>query len=146
MGRSSSNSVRSQRQLRVGEVLRHTLIEILSRGEIHDETLAKTPVTISEVRVSPDLKHATAFVMPLGGDQIEDVLKSLNGHTKYMRGQVSRRVNQLRFAPEFRFIADESFAQSSSLDELLRSPHVSQDLASEQEIEGDQAADDGSES
>ena len=131
MSRSSSNSGRSQRQLRVGEVLRHTLTEILSRGDIHDPILASMPVTISEVRISPDLRHATAFVMPLGGDKIDDVLKSLNGNTKYLRGQVSRRVSQLRFAPEFKFIVDESFDQSSSLDELLRSPHVAQDLAAE---------------
>ena len=131
MSRSQSAKGPSQRQLRVGELLRHALIDTLGRGDVHDPVLASVPVTISEVRVSPDLRQATAFVLPLGGDGADRVIAALNANARYLRGQTSRRVRQLKYAPEFKFIIDQSFDNSSALDDLLRSPHVAQDLAEE---------------
>jgi len=118
---------RSVRLLRVGEQVRHALSEILTRGDVHDETLASHSVSITEVRMSPDLRHATVFVKPLLGADEEAVLKALRKHVRYLRGEVSKRVNT-KYAAGLKFLADESFDEGSHIDSLLRSPAVSRDL------------------
>ena len=117
----------SQRQLRVGELIRHALAELLTRGEIHDQVLASHLLTIPEVRMSPDLRLATIFVMPLGGKDIGPVLAALESHKRFIRGEVARAIN-LKFAPDVRFLADESFDQALRIDRLLASDKVRQDL------------------
>jgi len=124
---SSSQAAPSQRQLRVGELIRHKLAEMLSRGEIHDDVLASHVVTIPEVRLSPDLKLATAYVIPLGGANTEAVIEALNRRRRYIRAEIAHAVN-LKFAPDIRFRSDETFAEASRIDELLASPKVRQDL------------------
>jgi ribosome-binding factor A len=118
----------SQRQLRVGEELRHALVEILPRAHFRDPELQGVSLTVTEVRASPDLKHATAFVTPLGGRGAEVVVKALNRAAAYLRGEVARMV-QLRHAPELVFAADRSFDQASRIDAALRRPDVQRDLA-----------------
>ncbi|MFQ5958453.1 MAG: 30S ribosome-binding factor RbfA [Alphaproteobacteria bacterium] len=120
--------VPSQRQLRVGEELRHALAEVLGRGDLRDPGLSGTPVTVTEVRVSPDLRNATAFVVPLGGGDTETVLAALARATPYLRAQVARLV-RLKFAPDFAFRADTSFDQASDIDSLLHEPCVAADVA-----------------
>jgi ribosome-binding factor A len=117
----------SQRQLRVGELIRHALAELLARGEIHDAVLASHALTIPEVRMSPDLRLATIFVMPLGGKDVEAVLAALESHKRYIRGEVARAVN-LKFAPDVRFRADQTFDEALRIDRLLASDKVRQDL------------------
>jgi ribosome-binding factor A len=118
---------RSVRLLRVGEQVRHALSDILMRGDVHDETLASHMVSVSEVRMSPDLRHATAFVMPLLGSDSEDVLKALRTHTAYLQSEVARRVNT-KYAAKLKFLLDESFDEGSHIDKLLRAPEVARDL------------------
>jgi len=117
----------TQRQLRVGELIRHTLAEILQRGEVHDPALEGMVVTVPEVRMTPDLRLATVFVMSLGGKGAETLLATLERHRKFLRGEVSHRVD-LRFAPDLRFRLDESFAEGEHIDALLRRPDVKRDL------------------
>lgn len=117
----------SQRQLRVGELVRHALSEILQRGEVHDPALEATVVTVPEVRMAPDLRLATAYVMPLGGKGTDQVLAALDRNKKYLRGEVAQRVN-LRYAPELRFRLDTSFEEGERVDALLRSPEVRRDV------------------
>lgn len=117
----------SQRQLKVGELIRHALAEIFSRGEVMDEVIARHSLTVPEVRMSPDLKIATAFVMPLGGGEANEVVDHLEKHKRFMRGEVARRVS-LKFMPELRFRVDTSFEASARIDELLSSPQVARDL------------------
>jgi ribosome-binding factor A len=117
----------SQRQLRVGELVRHALAEMLSRGEIHDDVLATHAVTVSEVRMSPDLRLATIYIMPLGGKDLKPVLEGLARNRKFIRGEIAHAVN-LKFAPEIRFLADETFDEARRIDEIFRSPKVAQDL------------------
>src|SRR5262245_20501534 len=114
-------------QLRVGELIRHALAEMLARGEIHDDVLASHVVTVSEVRMTPDLRLATIYIMPLGGKDLAPVLEALERNRKYIRGEVARAVN-LKFAPEIRFLADATFDEARRIDEILRSPKVAQDL------------------
>jgi ribosome-binding factor A len=116
----------SQRQLRVGEMIRHKIAEMLARGDIHDDTLASHVVTVPEVRVSPDLKLATVYVMPLGGEDAKPVLAALDKHRKFIRGELAHAVN-LKFAPDIRFRFDETFDEASRIDALLDSPKVRQD-------------------
>jgi ribosome-binding factor A len=118
----------SQRQLRVGEELRHALVEILARGHLRDPDLQGVSVTVSEVRASPDLKHATAYVMPLGGQNIDTVVKALKRASGYLRSEIARAV-RLRVAPEIDFAADRSFDYASRIDSALRRPEVQRDLA-----------------
>ena len=127
MAKPASAKAPSQRQLRVGELIRHTLAEILQRGDVHDPALEATVVTVPEVRMSPDLRLATAFIMPLGGKGGEEIVAALDRHKRYIRGEVSHRVN-LRFAPELRFRVDTSFAEGARVDALLRSPEVRRDI------------------
>jgi ribosome-binding factor A len=117
----------SQRQLRVGELIRHALAGMLARGEIHDDVLASHVVTISEVRMTADLRLASIYVMPLGGKDVKPVLAALERAKKGIRAEVARSVN-LKFAPDVRFLADESFDEVLRIDQVLRSPHVLQDL------------------
>ena len=117
----------SQRQLKVGETIRHALAEIFARGEIVDEVLNQFSLTVSEVRMTPDLKLATVFVLPLGGEGAEDAVKHLDQHKRFLRGELARRVS-LKFMPEIRFKIDTSFASSKRIDELLASPKVARDL------------------
>jgi ribosome-binding factor A len=134
MPRNTSKSGRgggsgpSQRQLRVGELVRHKLAEMLTRGEIHDDVLASHVVTISEVRMSPDLRLATVYVMPLGGTDVGPVLTALERNRRYIRGEIAHAVN-LRSAPDLRFREDESFEEASRIDRLLDSPVVRRDAA-----------------
>lgn len=109
----------SQRQLRVGEELRHALAEVIGRGELRDPALSGVSITVSEVRASPDLRNATAFVMPLGGGDTADVLAALNRAAPFLRGRVARIV-RLKYAPAFRFEADITFDEVSRIDALLR--------------------------
>jgi ribosome-binding factor A len=138
----------SQRQLRVGEVIRHALVEILQRGEVHDPVFEATVVTIPEVRMAPDLKCATVFVMPLGGRDREGVVEAFERNKKYLRGEVARRVN-LRTAPDLRFRVDNSFDVGERVDAVLRSPEVIRDLtveppaAGEDDVRGDGHGSDG---
>ena len=122
---------RSVRLLRVGEQVRHVLSDILARGDVHDETLASHSVSVTEVRMSPDLRHATVFVKPLLGADEEAVLKALRTHTAYLQREVARRVNT-KYAARLKFLSDESFDEGSRIDRLLRDPKVAQDLASDE--------------
>ena len=126
----------SQRQQRVAELVRHALAEVLSRGDIQDPTLTKHVVTIPEVRMSPDLKIATAFVMPLGGQDEREVILALARNKKLLRQEVARRVN-LKFAPDLRFLRDETFDEAARIDALLRSEKVQRDVAKPQDEGGD---------
>ena len=117
----------SQRMLRVAELIRHKLAEMLSRGEIHDDILGSHVITIPEVRMSPDLKLATVYVMPLGGEDRDDVLASLERNKRYIRGEIAHALN-LKFAPDLRFRFDETFDEVSRIDALLRSEHVRRDV------------------
>ncbi len=116
----------SQRMLRVGELIRHKLAEMLVRGEIHDDVLASHVVTIPEVRLSPDLKLATVYVMPLGGQDIAPVIEALTQNKKFIRAEVAHALN-LKYAPDLRFREDETFEEASRIDRLLDSPKVRQD-------------------
>jgi ribosome-binding factor A len=121
---------RSVRLLRVGEQVRHVLSEILQRGDVHDDVLASHPVSVTEVRMSPDLRHATVFVKPLLGEDEAAVLKALRTNTAYLQREVAQRV-RMKYAAKLKFLADESFDEGSHIDRLLRSDHVAQDLDEE---------------
>ena len=118
---------RSVRLLRVGEQVRHVLSEILMRGDVHDDVLASHVVSVTEVRMSPDLRHATVFVKPLLGADEAQVLKALRTHTAFLQRSVASRVNT-KYAAKLKFLADESFDEGSHIDALLRAPKVAQDL------------------
>jgi ribosome-binding factor A len=120
----------SQRQLRVAEEIRHILARLLMRGDLHEPALAGVSVTVSEVRISPDLKNATVFAMPLSGKGIEEVLKGLNRTAPYLRSQVAQEL-QLRYAPTLKFVEDKSFDEAHHIEELLRSERVKRDLKSD---------------
>ena len=123
----SHSNTPSQRQLRVGEMLRHALSEMLVRGDIHDDVIAGHVITISEVRMSPDLKMAKAYVMPLGGSDVAQVIDALNRNKKFIRSQIGRAVT-LKYVPDVRFFEDNTFDEALRIDELLHSPKVQQDL------------------
>jgi ribosome-binding factor A len=118
---------RSVRTLRVGEQVRHALSDILMRGDVHDPVLAKAQVTVTEVRMSPDLRNATAFVKPLLGKDEEAVLKALRQNTAFLQSEVARRVNT-KYAAKLKFLVDQSFDEGSHIDALLRRPDVARDL------------------
>jgi ribosome-binding factor A len=117
----------SQRGLRVGEVIRHALAESLQRGDIHDPALEGVIITIPEVRMTPDLKNATVFIVPLGGRGGEEILAAFERNSRYLRGVVAKKVN-LRYAPNLRFRLDSSFDEGDRIDALLRRPEVKRDL------------------
>jgi ribosome-binding factor A len=125
--KKSSAAGGSQRQLRVGEQVRHALADILAQGIVHDADLEGHIITVPEVRMSPDLKLATIYVMPLGGRDTEVVIAALERNKKFLRGEVARRVN-LKFAPDLRFRVDERFDEAERIEKLLRTPAVQKDL------------------
>jgi ribosome-binding factor A len=125
--KKSSSKPPSQRMLRVAELIRHQLAEMLTRGEIHDDVLASHVVTVPEVRLSPDLKLATAYVMPLGGKDTEAVIAALERNKKYIRAQVAHAVN-LKYAPEICFRLDDTFGEVNRIDALLHSDKVRRDV------------------
>lgn len=127
MTRPATGKTPSQRQLRVGELVRHALAEVLQRGEVHDPALEGRVVTVPEVRMSPDLRLATVYIMPLGGEGGEGIVAAFDRNRRYLRGEVAHRVN-LRYAPELRFRLDTSFAEGERVDALLRSPEVRRDV------------------
>jgi len=118
----------SPRQLRVSELIRHALADMLSRGDIHDPVIEAHMITVPEVRMSADLRLATVYVMPLGGRDEEEVLEALDANKRYMRGEIARRVN-LKFAPEIRFRIDERFDEAERIEKLLRTPEVQRDIS-----------------
>ncbi len=118
----------SQRQLRVGETVRHAIADILSQGSVHDAELEGHIITVPEVRMSPDLKLATIYVIPLGGRDTAVVIAALERNRKFLRGEIARRVN-LKFAPDVRFRVDERFDEAERIEKLLRTPAVQRDLA-----------------
>jgi len=126
----------SQRQLRAAELIRHALVEVMREEEIHDPALKDVSVTVTEVRLSPDLKHATCFVEPLGAGvdsapvagHVDEIIKALNAHAKFLRGALGRHID-MRFTPDLRFRHDESFAAAERLNRLLDDPRVQADIA-----------------
>ncbi|MGR6432506.1 30S ribosome-binding factor RbfA [Rhizobium sp. PAMB 3174] len=124
----ATSSAPSQRMLRVGEQVRAAITQVLQRGEVRDDLLEKTVVSISEVRMSPDLKIATAYVTPLGLTDHDAVVKALNKNAKYIRGRIGGQLRQMKYMPEVRFRDDTSFDNYQKIDELLRSPEVQRDL------------------
>ncbi|MDV3252531.1 30S ribosome-binding factor RbfA [Devosia sp. BK] len=122
----------SQRMLRVGELVRHALADIFARGEIEDEALVGSVVTVPEVRMTPDLKIANAYVMPLGGVHAEEIVAALNRHQKFIRGRIAPRIN-MKYAPDVRFYVDETFEEADRIDALLRSDRVRRDLDDEED-------------
>jgi ribosome-binding factor A len=124
----------SQRALRVGELIRHALSDMLTRGDVHDPVLEGRLVTVPEVRMSPDLRMATIYVMPLGGHDVKEVVEALEHNARYLRGEIAHRVN-LKFAPEIRFRVDERFDEAERIEKLLRTPAVQRDLKRDDEDE-----------
>jgi ribosome-binding factor A len=130
MRRNETAEGRSVRLLRVGEQVRHVLSELLQRGEVHDDTLQSHLVSITEVRMSPDLRHASVFVKPLLGQDEEAVLKALRQNTAFFQKEVASRV-RTKYAAKLKFLPDESFDEGSHIDRILRSDHVARDLSGE---------------
>jgi ribosome-binding factor A len=124
----------SQRQLRVGELVRHALAEMLTRGEVHDPVIESHLITVPEVRMTADMRLATIYVMPLGGKDENEVIEALNRNKKFLRGEIARRVN-LKFAPDIRFRVDERFEEAERIEKLLRTPQVQRDLQSKDDGE-----------
>ena len=127
MRKSNTPEGKSVRLLRVGEQVRHALSELLMRGDVHDETLQSHMVSVTEVRMSPDLRHATVFVKPLLGQDEEEVLKALRTHTAFFQKEIARRV-ATKYAAKIKFLADQSFDEGGRIDQLLRDPHVARDI------------------
>ncbi|NWG23942.1 MAG: 30S ribosome-binding factor RbfA [Pseudorhodoplanes sp.] len=117
----------SQRQLRVGELIRHEFSAMLTRGDVHDPVIEGHLITVPEVRMTPDLRLATVYVMPLGGKDEAEVVEALNRNRRFLRGEIARRVN-LKFAPDIRFRIDERFDEAERIEKLLRTPEVRRDL------------------
>lgn len=136
MSKEHKPSGPSQRMLRVGELIRHALAAMFARGEIEDDALHGAVITVPEVRMTPDLKLANAYIMPLGGDRANEIVAALNLHRKYIRGRIAPQVN-LKYAPEVRFFVDDTFEEAGRIDALLRSEKVRKDLEA-----GDDAAED----
>jgi ribosome-binding factor A len=120
----------TQRMLRVAELIRHKLAEMLARGDVHDDVLSVSVVTVPEVRLSPDLKIATVYVMPLGGKDVKGVLAALERNKKHLRSAVANSVN-LKYAPDLRFRTDETFDEAERISRIMNSPKVRQDIAGE---------------
>jgi ribosome-binding factor A len=128
----------SQRMLRVGELVRHALAGLFARGEIEDDDLVGAVITVPEVRMSPDLKLASAYVMPLGGERANEIVAALNRHQRFIRGRVAPEID-LKFAPEIRFFVDETFAEFGKIDALLRSDRVQRDLKADDDEDEDKS-------
>jgi ribosome-binding factor A len=125
--RTPDNKPPSQRQLRVGELIRHALAEMLTRGDVHDPVLEGTLITVPEVRMTADLRLATIYVMPLGGKDQQKVLEAFSRNKKFLRSEIAHHVN-LKFAPDIRFLIDERFGEAERIEKLLRTPEVRRDL------------------
>ena len=123
----------SQRQLRVGELVRHALAEVLVRREANDPALDGKIVSIAEVRMSPDLKHATVLVAPLGVDNAGAVVEALNRNARFLRGRIGPALRQFKFMPDLKFLLDTRFEDDSRIDQLLRSPEVARDLTDDED-------------
>jgi len=132
--RNSARTGPTQRQLRVGEMLRHALSEILLRGDIRDPDLAGVSVTITQVKPSGDMRHATVYCEPLGGKGGDKVITALNRNKAYLRGEMGHTI-ALKFTPELRFVEDTSFAEAEKIENILKSPRVQQDIAKKEEDE-----------
>jgi len=134
--RADDNKGPSQRQLRVGEMLRHALSEIFYRSEIRDADLEGVSVTVTQVKPSGDMRHATVFVEPLGGKNADKIVAALNRHARFIRGEMGHRIT-LKFTPDLRFVEDESFAEAQKIEDLLKSDKVRRDLAARAADDGD---------
>ncbi len=130
--KDTSGKAPSQRMLRMGELVRHALAEVFARGDVHDPVLETHVITIPEVAMTPDLRHATAYVMPLGGKDERAVIDALNRNKKYLRGVIAKKV-QAKFAPDLHFRIDERFDRADQIDKLLKQPEVQRDLKREDE-------------
>ena len=131
------DGVPSQRQLRVGEIVRHAIAEMLARGDVHDPVIESHMITVPEVRMTADLRLATVYVMPLGGRDTDTVIAAFERNKKYLRGEVAHRIN-LKFAPDIRFRIDDRFAEADRIDKLLHSPEVARDLSKENKENDDE--------
>ncbi|MBO3758493.1 30S ribosome-binding factor RbfA [Ciceribacter sp. L1K22] len=129
----ATSSAPSQRMLRVGEQVRAAITQVLQRGEVRDDVIEKTVISISEVRMSPDLKIATAYVTPLGVKDHDMVIAALNKNAKFIRGRLGNQLRQMKYMPEVRFRDDTSFDNYQKIDALLRSPEVQRDLGSDED-------------
>jgi ribosome-binding factor A len=127
-GRAPVPAGPTQRQLRAGELVRHALVEILREEELQDADLQGISVTVTEARLSPDLKHANVFVEPLGGGHADAVVEALNRHARFLRGRLGRHID-MKFTPDLRFLHDESFNAAAAMDRLFDDPRVRQDIA-----------------
>ena len=135
-GGSDTRGGPSQRQLRVGEMLRHALAEILGRNEIRDPDLDGVSVTITQVKPSPDMRYATVYCEPLGGENAKAIVAALNKHKGFLRGEMGHRI-AIKFTPELRFVEDESFAEALKIETILKSERVSRDLSSSSDDDDD---------
>jgi ribosome-binding factor A len=137
--RSSKAAGPSQRQLRAGELIRHALVDVLREEELQDEAMAGVSVTVTEVRLSPDLRHATCYVEPLGagvvGGDTRPVIEALNRHAKFLRGRLGRHID-MKFTPDLRFVHDETFGAAAYMDRLFQDPRVRRDLEADEEDDG----------
>ena len=143
-GRGPAEQGPTQRQLRAGELVRHALVEILREEDIHDEDLQGVSITVTEVRCSPDLRHATVFVEPLGAglggvtitsDEVGPAVAALNRHSKFLRGILGKSID-MKFTPDLRFVHDESFNEAARIDALFMRPDIARDLRHDDEDEG----------
>ena len=128
--RDAAPGAGSQRQLRVGELVRHAMADMLARGDVHDPVIEGHLITVPEVRMAADLRLATIYIMPLAGRDADEVVAAFERHKKFLRGEIAQRIN-LKFAPDIRFRIDERFAEAERIDKLLRSPAVKRDLDDE---------------
>lgn len=140
MRHQTTDTGRSVRLLRVGEQIRHVLSEVLARGTVQDDVLSRHLVTVTEVRVSPDLRHATVFIVPLGGSNEPEVMAALRRNARFLKGEVGHRI-RMKYTPNLVFRVDESFDEASKIDSLLRDPRVAQDLGRYQPPEDDDEED-----
>jgi ribosome-binding factor A len=131
-GRDQGPGAGSQRQLRVGELVRHAMADMLARGDVHDPVIEGHFITVPEVRMTADLRLATIYIMPLAGRDADKVLAAFERHKKFLRAEIARRIN-LKFAPDIRFRVDERFAEAERIDRLLHSPEVARDLKKDDE-------------
>lgn len=136
MSRTKGKKGPSQRMLRVGELVRHALANILARGEIIDPVIERAVITVPEVRMSPDLRLATAYIMPLGGSGAKEVVEALNKHARFVGGRLAPQLD-LKYAPQIRFFVDDTFEEASRIDTILRSDRVRRDL---EDNDGDEQA------
>jgi ribosome-binding factor A len=141
-GRGHAPQGPSQRQLRAGELIRHALVEVLREEELQDEAMKGVSVTVTEVRLSPDLRHAQVFVEPLGGGHAREVVAALNRHAKFLRGRLGHGID-MKFTPELKFLHDESFDEAERMARLFDDPRVREDLAKRDAEEDDLGEDHG---